>query len=51
MTGDKHPWHEFMSAEGSEEYAWEDENEERLWYCAHGRAYGIRCKRCDEDDD
>lgn len=35
----------------NEDYGWEDENEDRLWYCEHGKAYGIRCRRCDEDDD
>jgi hypothetical protein len=34
-----------------DEYAWEDENEERLWYCPHGKAYAIRCKPCEDDDE
>ena len=25
--------------------------EERLWHCLHGRAYGINCKKCERDDD
>jgi hypothetical protein len=33
-----------------DEYAWEDANEDRVWYCAHDRAYGIRCSKCDEED-
>lgn len=32
-----------------EEDPWEEE--EPLWYCYHGRAYGIKCRRCDEEDD
>ena len=43
------PWSDYMR-EHTDEYGWEDENEERLWYCFHGRAYGIRCKPCAEDD-
>lgn len=31
-----------------DDYSWEDENEQRLWYCEHGKAYGIRCSRCEE---
>lgn len=42
----KNAWLEFMA-----DYDWEDENEERLWYCAHGKAYGIRCKKCEEEDE
>lgn len=33
------------------EYQWHDEHEDRVWYCEHGKAYGIRCKRCEESDD
>lgn len=40
-----------MSEIQSDEYAWEDENEERVWYCQHGKAYGIRCKPCEEEDE
>jgi hypothetical protein len=36
---------------GDDDYRWEDENEDRLWYCAHGKAYAIRCKRCEEEDE
>lgn len=25
--------------------------EERLWHCLHGRAYGINCKKCEREDD
>lgn len=32
-------------------YSWEDENEDRLWFCMHGKAYGIRCSRCEDDDE
>ena len=32
------------------DYEWEDENEDRLWFCLHGRAYGI-CSKCDELED
>jgi len=42
-------WSESSEA-WAEEYAWEDDNEERLWYCSHGKAYAIRCRPCEEDD-
>ncbi len=47
MSGnsDNSPWNSFM-----ENYEWEDENEDRLWYCPHGKAYAIRCKPCEADD-
>lgn len=45
-------WDEYLSSqERADEYKWADENEQRLWYCEHGKAYGIRCKRCEESDD
>jgi len=50
MTEPKKSWSE-LNKEWADEYAWEDNNEERLWYCAHGKAYGIRCKKCEEEDD
>ena len=43
-------WSEANNA-WSEEYAWEDSNEERLWYCPHGKAYAIRCKPCEAEDE
>jgi hypothetical protein len=42
-------WGDYMNKD-VDEYGWEDENADRLWYCPHGKAYGIRCKPCEEDD-
>jgi hypothetical protein len=39
-----------MFGDDTEQFAWEEENEERLWFCPHGKAYAIRCKRCEEED-
>lgn len=41
----KEVWLEVLS-----DYPSEGE-EERLWHCLHGKAYGIRCKKCERDDD
>lgn len=47
MSGDnKDSWYESMS-----DYEWEDENEDRLWYCPHGKAYAIRCRPCEDNDE
>lgn len=46
----KAAWYAAM-AKLEEDYGFADETEERLWFCAHGKAYGIRCRRCDEADD
>lgn len=40
-----------MDSQTADDYSWEDENEDRVWYCLHGRAYGVNCRRCDEEDD
>ena len=39
-----------MADSESIDYGWEDDNEERLWYCEHNRAYGI-CRKCELSDD
>ena len=40
----------FQGTVPSDDFSWEDENEDRLWFCLHGRAYGV-CSRCDEHED
>ncbi len=45
MSKDREIWLEVLS-----DYPSEGE-EERLWHCLHGRAYGINCKKCERDDD
>lgn len=44
------PWN-YMSSLSSDEFSWEEENEARLWYCPHGKAYAIRCRPCENDND
>jgi hypothetical protein len=45
VSKDREIWLEVLS-----DYPSEGE-EERLWHCLHGRAYGINCKKCERDDD
>ena len=45
----KESWYNFVGEDL--DYAFAEDHEERLWFCAHGKAYGIRCRRCDEEDD
>lgn len=31
--------------------SWEDENEDRVWYCQHNKKYGINCRKCEEENE
>lgn len=51
MATNKDTSKEKWLVQSEDEYQWEDENEDRLWYCTHGKAYGIKCRPCEEEED